>query len=362
MSTAPSDSISKRIQERIRRVIDLHFDTLNGSAYWIEKSKVVGIRAEHIKTFSDLALLGPMDARAMAERPVEDFVPRVLHESRRNWILSETGGTLGRPKFSVHGQVEFEAAFVTPFVSAAKKAGFPEAKSWLFIGPGGPHIIGKAARACAHALNSPDPFSIDFDPRWARKLPADSLARQRYLNHLEVQALNVLNSQKVGVLFATPPVLASLADKVAPRIREQIKGIHFGGMTVSSELRSKLAQFYPNAIQLSGYGNSMLGVAPELHYDPADGIDYYTQGVRLIYQIIPMHTDRFNSILPYGERGHILAHRLDETQLILNLIERDTAIRIPSREDASSHDFVLDGIRDPQPFRNVETQAVSGLY
>ena len=56
-----------------------------------------------------------------------------------------------------------------------------------------------------------DPFSVDFDPRWAKKLADGSLARRRYLDHVTAQALDVLEREEVGVLFTTPPALAALA-------------------------------------------------------------------------------------------------------------------------------------------------------
>jgi hypothetical protein len=64
----------------------------------------------------------------------------------------------------------------------------------------------------------------------------------------------------------------------------------------------------------------------------------------------------------YGERGQVVAHRLDETQFIANMFERDTAVRIPPRRDAVADGFVLDGIRDPQPIRSETVKPAMGLY
>ena len=46
-----------------------------------------------------------------------------------------------------------------------------------------------------------------------------------------------------------------------------------------------------------------------------------------------------------------MVHRLDEMQLLPNLLERDTAVRIPNRpaRDAAAEGFLQDGLRDPQP-------------
>ena len=182
------------VAERLARIIDLHFDPRFGSPYWLEKARQLGIDARKaIQSVDDLHRLGPMDETALATRPIEEFMPQSIWERRSELIVAETGGTLGRPKFAVHRNDEFQAAFVRPFVAAARRAGFPRGENWLYVGPTGPHIIGKAARACAKAMDSPDPFAIDFDPRWAKKLPDGSFARERYLDHLESQALQVLD-------------------------------------------------------------------------------------------------------------------------------------------------------------------------
>ncbi|MCP6726024.1 hypothetical protein NL526_28610, partial [Klebsiella pneumoniae] len=82
---------------------------------------------------------------------------------------------------------ELLEAFVDPFVSAARALGFPTSEQWLFIGPSGPHIIGKVVKHLAGRFESAEPFSVDFDPRWAKKLPRGSFAAHRYLAHVVEQ-------------------------------------------------------------------------------------------------------------------------------------------------------------------------------
>jgi len=207
---------------RLEHVLRIHFDANRGTPYWLEKQHELGIDAtERIRTIEDLAVLGPMDERALAEQPIEDFIPRIFRENN-DYLLAETAGTLGRPKTAVHRADEFEAAFVVPFVKAARRAGFPEGGHWLFIGPTGPHIIGRAARRCAAALGTGDTFTVDFDPRWAKRLPAGSFAAQRYLAHIEEQALAVLEVQNIKVLFVTPAVLSSLTERISEATRTAI--------------------------------------------------------------------------------------------------------------------------------------------
>lgn len=362
-----SEQINEACDARVRRIVALHFDPDDGSPYWLERARALDFDPrKSIHSVGDLALLGAMDRVALAARPVEDFVPKRFHAEQPRWIVGETGGTLGRSLFCVHREDEFEAAFVRPFVEAARLARFPRGLHWLFIGPSGPHIIGKAARACARAMGSMDPFSVDFDPRWARKLPTGSVSRQRYLKHIEEQALDILAAQRIGVLFATPPVLQSLAERITPSARATIRGIHFGGMVVESELCARVSELFPNAILLAGYGNTLFGVAPELAVSDDTGIDYFAQGTRLVYRVIDSRVrnerERLNAVVGYGERGQVVAHRLDELQFIPNMIERDSAVRISPSARGAEAGFVLDGLRDPRPIVSENVKPSQGLY
>ncbi len=344
---------------RLRRVLRIHFDPDTGTPYWLDRARELGIDPRReIAEVADLPLLGPLDPGALAQRPIEEMIPRSVRDRRAELLVAETGGTLGRPKFAVHRADEFEAAFIEPFLVAARRAGFPHGENWLFVGPTGPHIIGKAAQRCAAASGSPGVFAVDFDPRWAKKLPADSFARKRYLRHIEEQALRILATQRIGVLFSTPPVLSSMCAQMTDDQRLRIRGVHFGGMAVSAQLRSQLAQLLPRAVLLSGFGNTLFGMMPELAYHPRQGIDYYPHGVRLVAQVV----QALGRVAAYGERGQIVMHRLDETQFIPNMVERDTAVRIAPRPDAAPDGFVLDGIRDPQPIVTERVRPALGLY
>ncbi len=351
---------------RLEHVLRIHFDANRGAPYWLEKQRELGIDAiEHIRTIEDLALLGPMDERALSERPIEDFIPRVFRENNDH-LLAETAGTLGRPKTAVHRADEFEAAFIVPFVKAAGRADFPEGGHWLFIGPTGPHIIGRAARRCARALGAADAFTVDFDPRWAKKLPAGSFAAKRYLAHIEEQALAVLEVQNIEVLFVTPAVLSSLTERISEAKRMAIRGIHLGGMAASAEFMQRTTGLFPNAVILSGYGNTLFGMMPQLCYSHETGFDYFPHGDRLVVRLIPLCEDgdkpETAAHVDYGRRGRVMVHRLDEMQFLPNLLERDTAVRIPPEPSAAADGFFQDGLRDPQPIVSETMKPAIGLY
>jgi thienamycin biosynthesis protein ThnN len=351
---------------RLERILRIHFDAEWGTRYWLDRQRELGIDAiEQIRTIADLVLLGPMNERALAERPVEDFIPRKFH-GHNDYLLAETAGTLGRPKTAVHRADEFEAAFVVPFVRAARRAGFPTGGHWLFLGPTGPHIIGRAARRCARALGAGDVFTVDFDPRWAKKLPPGSFAAQRYLAHIEEQALAVLEVQRIDVLFVTPAVLTSLTGRIDETRRRAIRGIHLGGMAASTEFMTRTAEMFPNAVILSGYGNTLFGMMPQLRYSDQAGFDYFAHGDRLIVRLIPPCEDDAEpdiaAEVEYDARGRVLVHRLDEMQFLPNLLERDTAVRIPPEPEAMAAGFLQDGLRDPQPLVSETVKPVIGLY
>jgi hypothetical protein len=210
-------------------------------------------------------------------------------------------------------------------------------------------------------MGSPACFTTDLDPRWAKKLPPGSFAWRRYIEHLEEQALTILQSQEIGVLFSTPIVLQGLGPRIAGEKREAIRALHLGGLSVTSACRAELQKFFPRAVILSGYGNTLLGVMPELSFSPRQGFSYFPHGRRLLLRVIP-GAEQLAQDVAYGLRGQVVVSRFDETQLILNLIERDSAVRLPPPVAAIHDGFVSDGVRDPQPIVNAHLKPALGLY
>jgi thienamycin biosynthesis protein ThnN len=343
-------------KDRLARVLETHFDPRWGTRYWLERAASLGFDPrKEIRAIEDLSLMGPMPIEKLAEHAVEHFIPRRFHDRLREFVTSETGGTTGPPKRTAFIRSEFEEAFVTPFLRAAKILGFPRGRHWLFVGPSGPHVIGKAARACAVAMGSVDPFSVDFDPRWVRRLPQGSMARERYLEHVLQQAEAILESQDVGVIFATPPVLAALGERVDRARREAIEGIHLGGIAAEPGFWKRLTgEWFPGATAMAGYGNSLAGMCPQLRLSSDSLPDYFPHGERLVLQVISPDA---------STRGRVCFHRLDESCFLPNVIERDEATSLDAPPpSAGEHGFHLPGIRDPRPAANATEARHGGLY
>ena len=316
-------------------VLDLHFDPDNGTPYWLDLLKNTGLNRHDFRTVSDLHLLGPMNVEALRSRPVTDFIPVSLLPRMKEMILAETGGTTGDPCRRVYLPEEFHASFVAPWLEAVNIFHFPANQRWLFIGPSGPHIIAQSARAFARVTGSLEPFSIDCDTRWIKQQQLDSMGHMLYMDHLLNQTMNIINQQEITVLFTTPPLLLALAERMTTEQRIQITGIHTGGMAQDTETSRKLADLFPSAVILPGYGNSLFGVAFEKEQAPNQPSLFFVHDPALHLHLIPLQENEnekpsLTETVAEGERGRVMFHRFDKSFLLINMLERDTAIRIMS--------------------------------
>jgi thienamycin biosynthesis protein ThnN len=185
--------------DRLRDLLELHLHPQHGSRYWLRRQEALGWDvSDRVRTLDELFLLGPTPQDDLRRFPVRDFIPQTFHDQLHHFVIGETAGTSGQPRATAYREDEFQAAFVDPFLRAAGATGFPRGEPWLWVGPSGPHIIGKVVRELARQTGSMDPFSVDFDPRWAKRLADGSLARQRYLEHVTCQAVDVLEREQVA--------------------------------------------------------------------------------------------------------------------------------------------------------------------
>lgn len=337
----------------IATVLALHFDPEWGSPYWLERQHQLGFDVcREIGCREDFHRLGPMDVHALRTRPVTDFVPRSLHRDLSTFLLSETGGTTGDPCRRVFSPQEFDNAFIGPWLKAVAEHNFPHEGRWLFVGPGGPHIIDRSARFMARSLGSLEPFTVDCDVRWIKRQVKGSLGFKLYMEHVLAQAMNIINHQQIDTLFTTPPLLVALAGQMSVEQRERIRGIHTGGMHLDAQTAGELRTQFPQAVILPGYGNSLFGVTfpvcregeqpPGAPLRPPSGLEhedvFHVGDPALWLQLAPIpESDQAPQDLihcvPPGQRGRVIVHRLDPSFLIVNLAERDTAIAVVCPDD-----------------------------
>ena len=348
------------MSERLRRILDLHFDADFGSPYWQRRLRAGACPPpDEINSLEDLGRFGAFDLGLLSRHPVEDFSPRAVR-ARTSLVLAETGGTSGTPASTAYTREDFEEAFITPFLNSVGATPFDEGH-WLWLGPGGPHIIGKAAQRIAALTTGSDAFSVDFDPRWFRRLTPGSVARERYLGHVLEQAHRVLAHQDVRYLFSTPVVLQALGEALPDAVRERIRFVYLGGMPVRGGALISLGEYFPNAQFLAGYGNTLFGVLHEATPAPASDAPrtYLPQGDRLIVRVVPAGessaADRCNQRVAAGARGQVMLHRLDESAFLPCVLERDGAERVACGE-------TQDGLRDPDALQTSRFTPDSGIY
>ena len=355
--------------QRLRDLLALHLHPAHGSRYWLARQQRLGLDiCDRVRCIEDLWLLGPTPLEDLRRFAVRDFIPQVFHDRLDRFILGETAGTSGEPRATVYRDDEFQEAFITPFLEAAAAAGFPRGLPWLWIGPSGPHIIGKAVRELARQTGSMDPFSVDFDPRWAKRLAAGSLALERYVEHVTAQALDVLEREEIGVLFTTPPALKALARRMTDRQREAIRGVHYGGMSMTAAEVNAFRTQFPKAIHLSGYGNTLFGVIMEVADGPRRALDYFHRGDRIHFEVVKHAAEgEDSSAWPprrcgRGQRARVLFHRLDESCLLIGVLERDEAECVSPTAAAQSMAWHAPGLRDPGPPVRAAGGLRIGLY
>jgi len=348
--------------DHLREVLAAHFDPVAGSPFWLRRQQALGLDVRaRVRELDDLALLGPLDLADLNRHPVTDFVPRSV-AAAGGLILAETGGTTGTPRTTAYSPVDFDAAFVAPFLSCVRGHGVFDGGHWLWLGPGGPHIIGKAAQRIAALTTGSDAFSVDFDPRWFRRLAMGSLARPRYLEHVLEQALAILSVQDIRYVFCTPVVLAALAPRLEASRRATIRFIYLGGMPVNAAAREALGEALPAARFLAGYGNTLFGVTHERapsRPSAATPCDYLPDSPRLIVRVLPpgggTDAERLARRAAPGERGQVMMHRLDRSGFLPCVLERDSAERVALA-------CGQDGLRDPQPLIASGLNIDTGIY
>ena len=325
----------------IKKILALHFHPEQGSPYWLERQQQLGFKVtEAIRSHHDFHRLGVMAVEDLRTRPITDFIPQILHGKLSPHLLSETGGTTGDPCRRVFSPAEFHDAFIGPWLKAVAEHNFPHGGRWLFVGPGGPHIIDRSARAMARSLGSLEPFTVDCDVRWIKRQVKGSMGLKLYMDHVLAQVANIISHQEIDTLFTTPPLLVELARIMSAAQKERIRGIHTGGMNLDPQTASDLRGHFANAVILPGYGNSLFGVTfpmtrdglgsrtPEMEEDV-----FQVQDPALWLQLAPIPQDEHScqdltTCVTPGERGRIILHRLDASFLILNLPERDTALAV----------------------------------
>lgn len=221
--------------------------------------------------------------------------------------------------------------------------------------------MGRAAISLARVSHAPAPFIVDVDARWARKFSEGSFAAGRYLEHIVEQVISVAEIQPIDVIFTTPVILAALADRMDPRQRQRIRGVHYGGTALApADLARFQAELFPNAVHLSGYGNTLFGCCLELTAAPGRRLEYFPHGNRLVLGVMDPRQN-----IPQNDRsiekGRLVFSRLDDCCLIVNFAERDI-VQLVNPPPGAPTSFASIGVANPRPAKLDGRPVADSLY
>ncbi len=317
-------------EEFLRAAMSWHFSPETGSPFWLEQAQKFEFDPiADVRRFEDLTLF-PNVINTLRNVRAEDLVPRGYGPHPEVVGVYDSGGTTGAPKRVVMLQ-EWADRLVAWSSAQLDRHNLPRDVNWLLVVPSGPHMVGETfIRQVAYRGGVP--FSVDMDPRWVKKLIADgrSAEAEAYTDHLVDQLSHPLESQDIGVLLLTPPVLEKLArhDELVALVRKKVRAIMWVGTQMDVDTRHLYrTEVFPETILCSGFGNTMLlghtCERPGLTDD--DPCVYDPFSPYMSFTVIDPATGQ---PVDYGERGQLVMHHVSKSMLMPNNLERDYGTRV----------------------------------
>jgi phenylacetate-coenzyme A ligase PaaK-like adenylate-forming protein len=357
--TLPSD-LHPDPDEFIRTAMEWHFSPETGSPFWLDRARAFDFDPrESVRTFDDLTLF-PNLTNELRDVRAQDLIPKGY--GRRPAVVGvfESGGTTGAPKRIVMLADWWEQS-IGWAVSNLEQRGVPRERDWLALTPSGPHVVGEIVKAQAAAMGATR-FTIDMDPRWVKKLIAQGKPDEAegYAEHLIDQAAFILESQDIGVLMSTPPLLERLArrDELVALVRSKVAAIHWGGAHMDADTRHLYRTEVFPGITLQGlYGSTMVlgGSNERIGLTDDDSCVFDPFSPYVTFAIVDPET---REPVPYGERGQVVMNHVSRSFLLPNNLERDMATRI-----APPAGQVGDSVADVTPVQRFADEVViEGVY
>jgi phenylacetate-coenzyme A ligase PaaK-like adenylate-forming protein len=344
----------------IRAAMEWHFGPQTGSPFWLERAKSLDFDPRtSVRTFEDLTLF-PNVTNELRDVRAEDLIPKGYGPDPDVVGVFESGGTTGAPKRIVMLRDWWVQALGWA-VSNLERYGIPTNRNWLALLPSGPHMAGELIKAQAAALGGIR-FAIDMDPRWVKKLIAQGEAGQAeaYAEHLIDQAAFVLETQDIGVLMFTPPLLERLSrrDDLVELVRRKVEAIHWGGAHMDADTRHLYrTEVFPGVKLYGMYGSTMVlgGSGERLGLSDDDPCIFDPFSPYITFSVVDPET---GSAVAYGERGQVVMNHISRSFLLPNNLERDMATRVEPPEGQMG-----DSVADVTPVQRFDDEVViEGVY
>ncbi|MFY1669641.1 hypothetical protein ACN27G_06740 [Plantactinospora sp. WMMB334] len=379
------------VDELVRAVLRWHFDPATGSPFWRDMARRLDFDPlRDVTGRADLARF-PDVSTALTRVAVEELVPRGCAGERLR--VFESGGTLGPPKRIVelgsrrraldwvdsvlrrHGDARHTSDADRDRNGADRTRGGADRNGggadrnggggghWLHVGPTGPHIVGRSVGLLA-ARHGATCCYVDFDPRWVRRVLADGdrATARAYIAHVLDQAEEVLRTQNVTVMFATPPVIEAACRRreLEKLLVKRLRLLIWSGTSIGDEtLRLLSEEIFPDIPVVGIYGNSLMGIAPQRPRAADDEPACVFQPYHPYALVEVVDPERPERAVGYGERGRVRVNLLTRDMFLPAVLERDTAIRV-----APAAGYDGDGLAGIRPYTPAKAGGtlIEGVY
>jgi phenylacetate-coenzyme A ligase PaaK-like adenylate-forming protein len=347
-------------EELIEAAMRWHFDPQTASPFWLRRAKTLDFDPRRdVHTFADLQLF-PNVVNETRDVRVEDLIPKG-YGSRADVVgVFESGGTTGAPKRVVL-LTDWMNRLIAYQTREMDARGDPRGVNWLSLGPSGPHIFGEVPNWQAR-LRGGIRFTVDIDPRWVKKCIREGRSEEadRYAEHVIDQGAFVLETQNIGVLMTTPPLLERVArrDELVSLINEKVQLIIWSGTHMDADTRHLFrTEIFPRVKLRGTYASTMiLGTTTERAGPPEDDTWIFDPFSPYIsFAVVDPETGQS---VAYGERGQVVMNHISKSMLLPNNLERDMATRIEPPPGQLG-----DSVADISPVAVFEQDAViEGVY
>lgn len=341
----------------LNAAIEWHFGADTGSPYWLRTAKNLDFDPlTDITTFDDLRLF-PNLVNELRAAPVADLIPRGYGSPPPIPLIFESGGTTGAPKRTVQ-LPDWVAQVIRWQADDFQAGGFIKGRGLLCLMPSGPHGVGYFSRAVSERHGSIC-HQVDLDPRWVKNLAARNAAAEvsAYVEHVVAQARFILQSQDIGNLHTTPPLLEAIArdDLLAQLVDEKVRFIVLSGAHVDADTFDLFRQIFPSAALTMFYGSTMILSQAQTRTTEVDSFVFDPRSPYVVLRVVDPET---GDHVPHGERGQVVMNHVSKGMFIPNNVERDSAVRIPGPDGQ-----VGDSVSDVKPVATFEGDVViEGVY
>ncbi|WP_158889675.1 phenazine antibiotic biosynthesis protein [Amycolatopsis anabasis] len=346
----------------VQEAVAWHFDPKTGSEFWLERAKSLDFDPrKDVRTVDDLTLF-PNIVDELRDIRLESLVPKGYQALGIDSapVVGESGGTTGTPK----------RVFVLPdvreqswswYYDRLTEHGVTPGANWLGVVPAGPHMVGSLARDTAARFGGIF-FTLDLDPRWAKGCVARGAVDElkAYVNHLVDQMEWILQSQDIGILAITPPLLEAVCtrDHLVDLINEKVATITWSGASMDEDTRQLLrSEVFPKANIVGIFGSTMIfcGIPERPGTPDGEPAVFDPPSPFSMFSVIDPET---GENVPYGERGQVVSHHITRNLFLPNNLERDVATRHPH-----GRGYTGDAVSEVKPVQEFgDTKVIEGVY